>query len=49
MIMDKCNNKGFIKTVNYKGEWVSYDANGNRTAVAVYAKGEKTGTWLFLE
>jgi antitoxin component YwqK of YwqJK toxin-antitoxin module len=39
--------QGFYKNGKLQGEWVSYDANGNRTAVAVYAKGEKTGTWLF--
>lgn len=29
------------------GEWVSYDINGNKTAVAQYNNGEKVGTWYF--
>lgn len=29
------------------GEWVSFDANGNKTAVAHYNNGEKVGTWYF--
>jgi antitoxin component YwqK of YwqJK toxin-antitoxin module len=29
------------------GEWVSYDLNGNKTAVAEYNNGEKVGTWYF--
>ncbi len=30
-----------------EGEWVSYDRNGNKTAVAQYNNGEKVGTWYF--
>jgi|SRR5690606_5277613 len=29
------------------GEWVSYDLNGNKTAVAKYNNGDKVGTWYF--
>lgn len=29
------------------GEWVSYDLQGNKTAVAEYNNGEKVGTWYF--
>lgn len=29
------------------GEWVSYDVNGNKTAVAKYDNGNKVGTWYF--
>ena len=32
-----------------QGEWVSYDANGVKTAVAHYDKGRKVGTWLFYQ
>ncbi len=28
-------------------EWVSYDVNGNKIAVAQYNNGEKVGTWYF--
>lgn len=31
------------------GEWISYDLNGNKTAVAQYDNGEKVGTWLFYD
>lgn len=31
------------------GEWISYDLNGNKTAVAQYNNGEKVGTWLFYQ
>lgn len=29
------------------GEWKSYDAQGNKLAIATYDKGEKTGNWFF--
>jgi len=32
-----------------QGTWTSYDANGNKTAVANYNKGGKVGTWYFYE
>lgn len=32
-----------------QGKWISYDVNGNKTAVAEYNKGEKVGTWFFYE
>jgi antitoxin component YwqK of YwqJK toxin-antitoxin module len=31
------------------GAWVSYDAQGNKTAVASYDKGVKVGTWMFYQ
>lgn len=31
------------------GEWISYDALGNKTAVANYDKGNKVGTWMFYQ
>jgi len=31
------------------GEWVSYDAEGNKTAVALYNNGMKVGTWMFFQ
>lgn len=36
-------------TINGKlqGNWVSYDANGNKTAEAHYENGNKTGKWFF--
>ncbi|MFC7357826.1 toxin-antitoxin system YwqK family antitoxin [Jejudonia soesokkakensis] len=32
-----------------QGEWISYDAQGNKTAVANYNKGLKVGTWKFFD
>lgn len=32
-----------------QGKWISYDVNGNKTAVAQYNNGQKTGTWYFYE
>ena len=31
------------------GVWISYDAQGNTTAVASYDKGVKVGTWMFYQ
>lgn len=30
-----------------QGEWISFDAQGNKTALAVYDNGEKVGKWFF--
>lgn len=39
---------GFYNKENkLTGEWVSYDLNGNKTAIAQYNNGEKVGTWYF--
>ena len=32
-----------------EGEWISYDAVGNKTAVAHYNNGNKVGTWYFYQ
>ncbi len=37
----------YTKENKLTGEWVSYDINGNKTAVAEYNNGEKVGTWYF--
>lgn len=37
----------YTKANKLQGEWVSYDANGNKTAVAYYNNGDKVGTWMF--
>jgi len=31
------------------GVWISYDAQGNTTAVASYDNGVKVGTWMFYQ
>ena len=32
-----------------EGEWISFDNEGNKTAVANYSNGIKVGTWLFYQ
>lgn len=39
----------YTKDNKLQGEWVSYDANGKKTAVAQYNNGEKVGTWKFYQ
>lgn len=39
--------EGFYKDGKLQGQWVSFDANGNKTAVAEYNKGQKVGKWFF--
>jgi hypothetical protein len=39
--------EGFYKDGKLQGHWVSYDVNGNKTAVAEYNKGQKVGKWFF--
>jgi antitoxin component YwqK of YwqJK toxin-antitoxin module len=39
--------QGFYKDGKLQGKWISYDASGNKTALAMYDKGQKTGKWLF--
>lgn len=39
--------QGYFKDGKLHGEWVAYDSNGNRSAVATYENGKKVGTWLF--
>jgi antitoxin component YwqK of YwqJK toxin-antitoxin module len=42
--MGQYNSEGIVH-----GVWTSFDLNGNKTAVAQYHNGEKTGTWYFYE
>jgi hypothetical protein len=39
--------EGFYENGKLQGKWVSYDVNGNKTAVAEYNKGQKVGKWFF--
>ncbi|WP_432412530.1 toxin-antitoxin system YwqK family antitoxin [Rasiella sp. SM2506] len=42
--------KGFYTKENkLQGEWISYDIEGNKTAVAQYDNGNKVGTWKFYQ
>ena len=39
--------EGTYKNGKLHGEWVSYDQNGEKTAIANYKNGEKSGKWFF--
>lgn len=39
--------EGFFVKGKLEGTWVSYDENGNKTAIAEYKNGEKVGKWFF--
>ncbi|RDK88303.1 toxin-antitoxin system YwqK family antitoxin [Marinirhabdus gelatinilytica] len=39
----------YTKENKLHGEWVSYDANGKKLAVAQYDNGNKVGTWKFYQ
>lgn len=38
---------GFFKDGKLEGQWVAYDAVGNKKSVGEYNQGIKTGKWLF--
>jgi hypothetical protein len=40
--------QGFFKDGKLEGQWVSFDRNGNKIAMAEYSEGQKTGKWVFL-
>jgi antitoxin component YwqK of YwqJK toxin-antitoxin module len=37
----------YTKDNKLQGEWISYDINGVKTAVANYSNGKKVGVWKF--
>jgi len=39
---------GFFSNDKLHGEWVSFDKKGEKTTIAQYEYGKKTGTWLVL-
>lgn len=39
--------EGTYKDGKLHGEWISYDQNGKKIAMANYEEGEKTGKWFF--
>jgi antitoxin component YwqK of YwqJK toxin-antitoxin module len=39
--------EGTYKNGKLHGQWVSYDRDGKKNAVAFYHKGDKTGKWFF--
>ena len=44
----KVRQEGFFKEGKLEGQWVSYDADGNKIAMAEYSNGQKTGKWVFI-
>ncbi len=39
--------EGTYKDGKLHGEWVSYNQNGEKTAIAQYKNGQKDGIWFF--
>ncbi|MFT7072528.1 MAG: hypothetical protein ACJAX3_001507 [Patiriisocius sp.] len=39
----------YTKANKLEGKWISFDAEGNKTAIAYYDAGKKVGTWLFYQ
>lgn len=39
--------EGTYKNGKLHGQWISYDRDGKKNAVAFYHKGNKTGKWFF--
>ena len=39
----------YTKEGKLHGEWISFDADGNKTAIAQYHKGQRVGTWMFYQ
>lgn len=39
--------EGTYKDGKLHGNWISFDKNGNKVAMANYENGEKTGKWFF--
>jgi antitoxin component YwqK of YwqJK toxin-antitoxin module len=38
---------GFFKDGRLEGQWVAYDASGNKKSIGEYSHGIKTGKWVF--
>ncbi|MEM0542524.1 membrane-binding protein [Flavobacterium sp. j3] len=43
----KIQQQGYFKDGKLDGQWVSYDVNGNKSSIAEYSNGQKTGKWFF--
>jgi len=40
--------QGFFKDGKLEGQWVAFDDKGNKTSMAEYSNGQKTGKWIFI-
>ncbi len=45
----KVQQQGFYKDGKLHGEWISYNAEGEKIAKGTYDKGIKVGTWFFYD
>lgn len=43
----KVQQQGNYLNGKLQGEWISYDADGNKVAIGEYNKGQKVGKWFF--
>lgn len=43
----KVQQEGFFKDGKLEGQWVAYDAQGNKLSVGEYSNGQKVGKWFF--
>lgn len=43
----KVEQVGFFKDGKLEGKWISYDADGNKRAMAEYENGVKIGKWFY--
>ena len=39
----------YTKDGKLHGEWISYNVDGEKTAIAQYNKGQRVGTWMFYQ
>lgn len=39
--------EGYFKNGKPEGNWVAYDAAGNKKSIGEYTNGQKTGKWVF--
>lgn len=38
--------EGYFKNNKLSGEWITYDAKGNKRSIAKYKEGKKVGKWI---
>jgi len=43
----KVQQEGFYKEGKLDGQWIAYDAMGNKKAMGSYSQGQKSGKWFF--
>ncbi|MGL2962886.1 toxin-antitoxin system YwqK family antitoxin [Flavobacterium sp. RSB2_4_14] len=43
----KIQQQGYFKDGKLEGQWIAFDENGNKSSMAEYTNGQKTGKWFF--